>query len=238
MANRLEIVYNIKELMKDHTDDTLMSDRHILFLFKTYRAMFLRQLYSDRAKGLDDSAIQSLCLDMEPADRGVCGINTDCYINRSKKRLPNLLSLRGRAALKSVGPAIVGSPNFDIIDARDAAICMADPYATNSVFVDDGYLYVVGPTPAVKLMKCMRVQGVFDDPEALEEFSNCCNCSATEAPCVTDETEYPVPGHMIPQINDAVMKEFLQSLNVTAFRDTDNDSAPSSIEDKRGRNVR
>ncbi len=228
MANRLEIVYNIKELMKDHTDDSLMSDRHILFLFKTHRARFLRQLYSDRAKGLDDSSMQSLCLEMEKVDRGTCGITTDCYINRSKEKLPNLLSLRGRTALLSVGPTAVGVDNFDVISPFDVSTCMDDPYATTSVFIDDGYLFVVGSTPAANLIKCIRIVGIFDDPDALTAYNNCCGCDKPE-PCVTDTTDYPVPGHMVGDINQAVLKDFLTTINVMSLRDTDNDSAPAKI---------
>ncbi len=229
MANRLEIVYNIKELMKDHTDDTLMSDRHILFLFKTQRARFLRQLYSDRAKGLDASAIQVLCLDMEKVDRGACGITTNCHISRSKKKLPNLLSLRGRSALISAGPALVGSSKFDIINSLDANQAMSDKYSTTSIFLDDGYLYVVGTTPAAGLIKTIRVQGIFDDPDALAGFLD------GKDPCVTELTDYPVPGHMVADINQEVLRNYLQTINVP--RDTDNDSVPEKA-GKQSRNVR
>lgn len=233
MANRLEIIYNIKELMKDHTDDSLMSDRHILFLFTTHRAKFLRQLYSDRAKGLDSSASQTLCLNMIKVDKGTCGVTTDCFITRSKEKLPNLLSLRGRSALMSAGPAVVGTSKFDVVQAQDASICMDDPYATTSVFIQDNYLYVIGPTIASSLIKCIRVEGIFDNPSILEVYNNCCGCEDTPDPCVTDLTEYPVPGHMVPDINQAVLRDFLSTYNVTASRDTDNDSVPAKASSRR-----
>lgn len=227
MANRLELVYSIKELMKEHTDDTLMSDRHILFLFNTYRAKYLRQLYSNRAKELDSSSTQTLCLDMEKVDKGVCGITVDCTVVRSKIKLPDLLSLRGRSALISAGPAIVGTERFEVINADEANICMSDKFATTSVFIEDNYLYVVGNTPASNLIKCIRVTGIFSDPDSLEDFNNCCNCDDKPEPCLTDETDYPIPGHLIPEISKEVLNDFLSTFNVTPSRDTDNDSVPA-----------
>lgn len=226
MATRLEIVYSIKELMKEHTDDSLMSDKHILFLFDTHRAKFLRQLYSNRAKALDNSAKQQLCLNMETVDRGVCGIDTGCTIRRSKKRIPDLLSLQGRSALISAGPAVVGSKKFEVLNASSVAQIMNDKYASTSVFIDDGYLYMAGYSPAEMLLKCVRIEGVFSNPNELEGFLNCCGCEDTAEACITDETTYPVPGHLLPDLSQAVLKDFLTTLQVSMARDIENDSVP------------
>jgi len=223
-----ELVYDVKGRLADYTDDTLFSDRHIAFLFNIYRARFLRQLYSDRAKQYDASAVQQLCLSMETVDRGLCGITINCTVRRSIKKLPNLLSLKGRSALVSAGPAVIGSKKFDIITEDAASECMADQYATNSVFISDGYVYAVGTSPAMKLLSCVRIQGIFDDPTALKDAYDCCECEATTADaCFTeDATEYPAPAHMLPDISKAIVTDFMQTLKAATVRDTDNDSTP------------
>lgn len=226
MPTKLEILYNIKELMREHTDDTLMSDRHILFLFGMHRAKLLRQLYSDRAKELDSSALQTLCVGMETVDKGLCGITVNCNIKRSKVKVPDLLSLKGRSALVSAGPPMVGSNKFDLINNVNVNAVMADEYATTSVFFEDDYLYVIGPVPAAELVSCIRITGIFDSPMELENFSSTCPTQKF-TPCVTDDTEYPIPGHMIADVTQLVLKDFLTTLNVVQIRDIENDSTPA-----------
>jgi hypothetical protein len=228
MATRLELIYNVKELMKDHTDDSLMSDRHILFLHDLFRARLLRQLYSDRSKGLDDSAMQDICLEMQLVDKGLCGITTPCTVARSVKRLPELLSLKGRNALVKVAPAVVGAKPFEIIQEGEVNSTIEDKYSYTSAFISDGYVYMVEKTPAAKLIKCISITGIFDTPNELEEHYNCCGCSDKQTPCVTDETQYPAPGHMLSDISESVLQSFLRTIQVP--RDEDNDSVEQSVE--------
>lgn len=223
---RLEIVYNIKELLKEHTDDSLVSNDHILFLFGTYRAKYLRQLYSDRAKAIDNSALQTLCLSTSPVDRGTCGVTVDCEIVRTKNQIPDLLSIKGRPALTFVGPPIIGASGFDRISNGQVNSCMTDSYSTTSFFIDNGYIYIVGTEPAVKQIKCIRVKGIFENPTDLEGFSSSTCDSISIDPCVSDETDYPIPAHMVADINVAVLKNFIVTEKLEQTRDKDNNDVP------------
>lgn len=224
MATRTELVYSIKELLKDHVDDSLISERHILFLIGTYRAKYLRQLYSTRSKAFDDSAKQCLVLDMETADPAVCGLATGCNVLKSKEKLPNLLSVRGRSTLTYVGPAIYGTKPFELIESEDAYDYVTDKYASVAAYVEGGYVFVVGNNIAVKLIKHIRVEGIFDDPQKLEGFKSC-ECDPDDASsCVDDWTEYPVPGHMVSVVQEEVLQNYLRTYKLE--RDIDNDSVP------------
>lgn len=224
---RNQIVYSIKELLKDHTDDSLLSNDHIIYLFNTYRAKFLRQLYSDRAKAFDESVMQTVCLDMEPVDRGTCGVTTNCYVLRSTQKLPALITIKGRSAISYVGPAIIGANGFEIVKPSTINTCMDDEYASTSAFIENGYVYVVGTQPAHLLIKCVRLNGLFDSPEDLADYFTCTSCGdASKKPCVTEETPYPVPGHMISDISQEVLKLYMATYKVEEQRDKDNNSVP------------
>jgi len=227
MATERELIYSIKEFLKDHTDDSLISNEHLFFQIKAFRNTLLRQLYSDRARKFDFTATQQFCMEMEVTDSGLCGAKTGCKIVRSVKKLPSLLSVKGRSALISVSPPIVGSKPYDIIDSEHIQDCLDDPYATNSAFVHDEYLYLVGNSPAISLVKCVSVVGIFENPEALKDYTTCESCgSSTKEACYTPDREFPLPGFLITPVIKEVLNEFLPVEKLKAFRDKDNDGEP------------
>ena len=226
MATRTELVYNIKELLRDHVDDSLISERHILFLIGTYRAKYLRQLYSKRSKAFDDSAKQCVVLEMEKADPAVCGLTTECIVLKSVQKLPNLLRVQGRSTLSYVGPAFYGTRPFELIESEDAYAYTQDKYSKVAAYIEGGYVYVIGKSPAVNLIKWIRVEGIYDTPGALEGYKSC-ECSPDEdSECVDDFTEYPVPGHLIADINKEVLKNYLVTMPLEDKRDITNNSVP------------
>lgn len=228
MATRAELIFNIKELLKEHTDDSLIIDEQVLFQIKSFRALFIRQLYSDRAKEFDQSATQSFCMDMEKVDAGLCGVNTNCYVLRSTKKIPDLLSIKGRSTLISVGPPIIGMEPHELVDYTEVNSCMDDPYSSTAAFVQDGYIYIVGKEPSFILIKCVNVTGIFDDPDLLEEFELCETCGTTStSSCYDEEASFPVPGHLIPLITEEVMKGYLRTEKLEDHRDVDNNSVPT-----------
>lgn len=227
MATRAEMIFSVKELLKEHTDDSLLSDEHILFQIKAYRAMLLRQLYSDRAKEYDDAAKQTFCADMVLTDPGICGINTGCFILRSEEKIPGLLSVKGRSALTRVGPPIIGMPGYELTTPDRVGACMDDPYSGATAFIMDDYLYMVGRGVATKLIKCISVTGIFEDPEKLEYLNSCDSCGTNQpVKCYNDDSELPMPSHMIQNIIQMVVKDFAQVERLEDHRDRDNDSSP------------
>lgn len=229
MATKLEMIYSVKEMLKDHTDDSLLSEDFLLFQIKAYRAMFLRQLYSDRAKELDSDATQTFCVDTELTDPGICGITTGCHILRSVQKIPSLLSIKGRSTLTRVGPPIIGIPAYEVVTPAQISECMADQYSSTAAFLMDDYLYLVGKDPATKLIKCISVTGIFSNPDALAELGNCDSCGKQDkAPCYTDDANFPVPEHMVPMIIKATYSDYLEGekFKLTERRDVDNNAVP------------
>jgi len=228
MATKAELIFSVKELLKEHTDDSLLSDDHIGFQVNAYRSMFLRQLYSDRSKSFDEAAKQTLCVTMAPTKSGTCGIDIGCTILRSVERIPGLLSVKGRPALTRVGPPIIGSESYELVNSTQASMCIDDQYAGNVAFIMDGYIYLTGASPAVKLIKCLSITGIFDDPTDLEDFKiyETCGSITTEQCYVEDVSEYPIPGHMISQIILQIVKDFKGVEALEQTRDINNDGVP------------
>ena len=62
-----EIIYIINDLCKQFSDDTSITEDHILFLLSKYRSQALYQL-SIQKKKLSNANYQIICLDLEPVD--------------------------------------------------------------------------------------------------------------------------------------------------------------------------
>ena len=225
MSTKAEMIYSVKELLKDHTDDTFIIEEHVSFQIDNMRTMLLRQLYSDRAKKFDAAASQTFCIGMEQVDNGLCGARTNCTVLRSTEKIPGLLSVKSRSSLIRVGPPVIGTKAYDMVDPAYLGECIDDPYGSHAIFIENEYLYLVGSSIAAKLIKCVSVTGIFEDPEALAELNNSCD-NQNSGSCYTVDTDYPVPAFMIGTIIQEVVKLYVKVKPLEQHRDTDNNAVP------------
>lgn len=227
MATKNELIYSVKESLSEFTDDSLLSNEHIFFQIKSMRALLLKQSYAKTNKQFDDSVIQTLCMEMEEVDTGLCGNTTNCTILRTKERVPTTISVQGRSTLTRVGPPIIGTKAYDIIDARDMEVILKDPLGDTSAFLQDGYLYLIAKSISVKNIKCISVSGIFEDPEDLEDFYTCASCtSSTKVACYNEDMEVPMPAYMVSTILEQIVKSKAILRKIAEGRDTDNNSVP------------
>ena len=227
MATKNELIYSVRESLSDFTDDSLLSNEHIFFQIKSMRALLLQQSYAKTNKQFDDAAIQTFCMEMEEVGTGLCGSTTDCTILRSKELVPTTISVQGRSTLTRVGPPIIGMGSYDIIDARDMQVILKDPLGVTSVFLQDGYAYLIAKSISVKGVKCISISGIFEDPEDLENFSTCASCSTTKKiPCFNEDMEIPMPAYMVSTIVDQLVKSRALLQKISEGRDIDNNSVP------------
>lgn len=229
MANKLELIYDIKEYLKAYSDDIELSNEYVLYLYRKKRAKHLRRLLNDYTRKFDNIILQSLCVGVEEVDKSVCGFDYGCKIMRSKVPLPSLIDLRSRSSLISVGPSVVASENFKIINSSQAPFILSKKYSSGiyTFLNPDGYLYLISNSDSLKLLECIYVTALFEDPEELETFTNCCGeCDNIES-CFTDETEYPMQGFLIDEISNEIKKELLVRLNI------DEDNVNNSADDQK-----
>ena len=65
MATTAEIIYDVREAIRQTTDDTDISDRYILYLYNIKRSKYLRQDLNNLQKTIDISILQTLCMELE-----------------------------------------------------------------------------------------------------------------------------------------------------------------------------
>lgn len=219
MASQNELIYDIKEYLKAYSDDVELSDRHILYMYRKKRAKYLRRLLNDYTRKFDDLIIQSLCMELECVDRATCGLELGCTIVRTVKPLPTLLELRSRDTLLSVGPTMVGGETFKIIKLSEVPYILEKPFSRGiyAFLNTDGHIYLISNNDAHILLECITVTGLFEDPDALADFTNCCkgDCGDDPTPCFSGDEEYPLQSFLIDDISNEIKKELMARMRLT-----------------------
>ncbi len=210
MAKVNEIIYDVREALKQFSDDSEISDRYILYLYNNKRSKYLRQDLNNYLKTADNSIQQSFCISIEEVSVNECSISFDCEtIMRTTTKIPTPLELHSKTAITKVKPSIKIALPFNFI-SKEKAYYLEGSKFPNSIysFLDvDGYIYLYSKSPVAKLMECINITGIFENPSSLSDFRE--GCSDTSPSCFNEAiSEYPLQPHYI----DLIRKEIVQDL--------------------------
>lgn len=209
MAKLKEIIYDVREALKEFSDDSEIENRYITYLYGIKRAKYLRMELNNYNRRIDLSVQQSICLSMELVDGDDCG--GDCpKLLRSTLPVPTPLELHTKPAIISVRPTNKIKIPFNFITKQKIAFIKGAQFSNGlySFLDDDGYLYVYSLSDDYKLLECVTVTGVFADPLSLADYPKCCDCTALESPCYDElEDEYPLQPHFVDLIRLEIVKE-------------------------------
>jgi hypothetical protein len=167
---------------------------------------------------------QSFVTDMQKIPKGDCDEipGLTCDILRSKCKIPN--PIRATYAM------------FDFVGAADWSVGWGEtkpeynnynqhnPYTKNKTkwFYQNEYLYIFNDLS----IKKVAIRGVFADPFSV----NPC-CGAGSAPCITDDTPYPVSADILNYIIKDILATELRSMfpqpGVIPVPETKNTEAPN-----------
>jgi hypothetical protein len=190
MATRKELIYDIKEYLKQYSDDNDYPNRYIEYLWNKKRSKYLRRLLNDLTRKFDEVIQQQFCMDLE--------------------LVPDLLEIRSRSGLISVGPTDFTMARFKMISLEEVPNIFHKPFALGiyAFLNTDGHLYIISKKDSHKLLKCVTVIGVFEDPFDVEGFFDCCDCE-NPTTCFPDDAEYPIQGFLIDEIRMEIIKELV-----------------------------
>ena len=63
-----EMVYMVIDQLKNLSDDSYYTEEHIIYLLNKYRALLLKQRYSDVKRQVPESNYQTICIDLERSE--------------------------------------------------------------------------------------------------------------------------------------------------------------------------
>lgn len=212
-----KIVFSVLEDLKLYTEDSDLSYEYITYLYGIKRSKYIRQDLNNFQKTTDLSITQTLCLELESVSVNECGLDFDCEtIIRSKQPLPKLIDLHLKSAIISVKPTNKLSIPIGFTTKQKAVYNNFSKFKSVISFLDnDGYIYIVSDKIETKLINCITVTGIFEDPIELAKYKKCCNCNDNNL-CFDEMTsDYPLQAHYIDLIKNEIVKEQLSLLRIT-----------------------
>lgn len=211
-----QLTYDVREAIKQTIDDSNISDRYIMYLWNLKRSKYLRQDLNNLQKTVDNSVIQEFCLEMKESSISDCNIDYDCgTIMKSIKPIPKPLELHIRSGITKVKPTTKIALPFNFLNKERAIVSHFSPFGSSIyTFLDsDLHIYMISTSITVKLIDCLTVAGIFESPEQLKNYKNCCGCN--DVTCYDPlTTEYPLPAHHIDAIRTEIIQTLIGTLNL------------------------
>lgn len=216
MASKQEIVYNLLNIIEGGrlSDDAVVpSFNQLSFIVDYKRAQYIRQ---DQTKNYydNDQFYQDLgCINMIKVDKAeCCTINLDCEVLRTEVKIPNLLRIENKLALKS--SAIDRQTRFTIILPERSPFLghTKFPQLGLKMYWLNGYLYI----PETMDIRAINVRGILANPADAKTFV--CDGEA----CYSNSSDYPLTPDMLDLITKDILSTELKML-ISITPDESND---------------
>ena len=221
MAKYKEIVYMVLDELHQYSDDSNITEGHIVFLASRYRSFLLKQrYYTDLKKEIPESNYQTVCMGLEkvPAIEGIpCESG---YFVRTKEKIPTTLPL-GTTRLFTAGSYYKGDITFISRD-RMKYVGFND-WMKNIIYASldpSGRIYMTSNNPQFLYLKNAQLTAVFENAEEASELE--CTEDGETIVCDILDKDFPLEDALIAPLIELVVKEI--SPSVTAPEDKDNDA--------------
>lgn len=202
MSKYKDLVYMVMDEVKMLSDDSIITEDHVVFLLSKYRAYLIKKEYTDKDKTVPESYYQTLCLDLErvKALDGVCSSAT--YL-RTTEALPTVME--GTAV--KVYPTDYYSGNIEYVSRDRMKYVGTNKYLQNMIYTSqntDNHFYFTSSNPQFTFLKKVTITGVFEDIEEASELE----CDS-DGVCDILDKDFPIENAMIPALIETVVKVVL-----------------------------
>ena len=199
-----ELIYMINDELKLSSDDSYFNEDHIAFLVSKYRALLLKQKYSDLKKPIPDANYQTIYLNLENSNVYGDLMESGEYL-RSTTKVPNMLGIGNYKVI----PAEEYQGEIAYISKDRMKYVGYNKYLLNITYAaksSDGYLYLKSYNPQFTYLNSVRLNGIFSDPkEALRYESD---------ELLNDDYDFldknfPIEESLVPTLIEMTVKELL-----------------------------
>lgn len=229
-----EIVYMCLDAVKSFSDDSDITERHVIYLLKKYRN-FLIKREQDKKKAFTDSISESeyqqICLDLEEAkviDGEPC---TQEFLMKSVQRIPDTID----GIPQRIYPINYFQNIYFCFTSKERMRYVGvNKYMQNIIYAcigPDDYLYLTSGNPQILNLEGIRFGAVFDDFEEANDLT--CDDDACSAVCDVMEMEFPLRSHLVSPLIELVVNNLRQIEQVPEDKDNDaQDNASPKAADK------
>ena len=204
-----ELIYIVLDLVKIVSDDSTLTEEHVLFLLKKYRS-FLIKKEQEKEKDSTDIAsefeYQQICLHLEkvPAiDGSPC---TGGYYLRTEEKIPKILE----GTQPRVYPIdFYQGVNIVFVPRDRMRYVGTNKYLQNIIYSSlgpDQHIYLNSNNPQFQYLCQLRLSAVFEDIDEASKLL-CDDEGDTSAACDVFEGEFPIREYLVPTLIELVVKE-------------------------------
>lgn len=200
-----ELTYIIMDELKNKSDDGFFQEEHVLFLLDKYRALLLKQRYSDVRKEIPESNYQTICIDLERVsaiDGNPC---TGADYMKSVQQIPNIMQV-GKVKVTSVD---FFQGNFAYTNNERFKYTGNNKYLKNQIYstvAPDNHLYMKSNNPQLYYLDKVKMTGIFEDGRSAAELS--CDTDA----CDVMDMKFPLEEGLIAQLTTSVLADIYKGL--------------------------
>ena len=211
-----EIIYRIREGIKETFDDSKVTDDYLANLFNSKRAYYIRREYNQIQRTIDNNVKQTIVIPLEEREAEDCDCGIADEVMRTTLKVPHTIEIHNKNLITKVGTTDHLDTPFSFIDSERAPYAGKNTYTSNHIFAylhDNGYIYIFrrDNNSDYKSFDEITVSGVFDNPLDLEVFVDPENGDKYFDHTVN---EYPVKQWMIDFIITEIVNEILQKKQV------------------------
>ena len=197
-----EIIYACLDSLKLTSDDSFITEEHVLFFISKIRALILKQRYSDIKREIPTSNYQTVCLDLiqvpaiagEPCEGGT-------YL-KSKQKIPSTMSI----GTNTVYPVdFYQGTHITYVSRERMRYVGENKWLKNIIYVSKGpddYLYFKSSNPQFLYLEKVRMTGIFEDPEKASELE----CDSADKKCDVLDREFPLEEGLTSTVIELVVK--------------------------------
>lgn len=204
-----EAVYMVLDLVKDISDDSTLTEDHIVFLLKKYRS-FLIKKELEKEKEQDSSSIefetQEICIQLEETE-GIPGLPCEggLYL-RSTEAIPKTLD----GTAHSVYPAdFYGGIHIAFVPRNRMRFVGTNRFLDGIIYCSigpDKHLYLKSSNPQFLYLEKLRMSAVFED---FEEAASLLCPDSEDSVCDVLDMDMPIRDYLVPTLIELVEKEVL-----------------------------
>jgi len=135
---------------------------------------------------------------------------------RTVKPIPKPLEGHIRSFITSVKPSNRIAIPFNFVNKERALYSKYSKF-NKSIYAfldDDLHIYFVSESNAIKLLECVTITGIFEDPLELKSYKNCCGCPETNICFDEMTTDYPLHSHYIDVIRNEIVNDLVRTLQI------------------------
>lgn len=197
-----EIIYACLDSLKIASDDSYITEEHVLFFISKIRALVLKQKYSDIKKEVPQSNYQTICLDLiqvpaisgEPCEGGT-------YL-RSKEKIPSTMSI-GTTTIYPID--FYQGTHITYISRERMRYVGDNKWLKHIIYASkgpDSYLYFKSSNPQFLYLEEVRMTGIFENPEEVSELE----CDSENKKCDILDREFPLEEGLVSTVIELVVK--------------------------------